>query len=234
MIEVERINVSYGRVQVLWDLSFKVEEKGITALIGPNGAGKTTTVSTIAGLLHPTSGFIRFLGERIEKWHPYQIIDAGIALIPERRELFPKMTVHENLLLGAYTKRAREKVNDSLEWVYQIFPVLKERRKQIAGTLSGGEQQMLAIARGLMSRPRVLMLDEPSLGLAPLLVKKIFDVIRELRDQGLVILLIEQNVYQVLQMADKGYVIERGKVVLEDTGHGLLKNKYVKKAYLGA
>jgi branched-chain amino acid transport system ATP-binding protein len=233
LIEVDKINVSYGRVQVLWRLSFKVEKRGITALIGPNGAGKTTTVLTIAGLLHPTSGAIRFLGKRIDRWPPYRVVDSGIALIPERRELFPRMTVLENLLLGAYTKRAREKLDDTLEWVYQVFPILKEREKQLAGTLSGGEQQMLAIGRGLMSRPSTLMLDEPSLGLAPMLVLKIFNVIQGLRDEGLTILLVEQNVYHALRMAEKGYILERGKVVLEGGGRELLENEYVKKAYLG-
>jgi len=232
-LEVNHVKVSYGDVQVLWGVSLSVEKGEIVALIGPNGAGKTTTVKMITGLLHPKSGNIKFLGKRIDHLPPYRIIDAGIALVPEGRELFPKMTTKENLLLGAYTKRAREKLSDTLEWIYQIFPVLKERGNQLAGTLSGGEQQMLAIARGLMSRPTLLMLDEPSLGLAPLLVAKTFDIIDRLREEGVTILLVEQNVYHTLEMANRGYVLEKGRVVLEGEGRELLANPHVKKAYLG-
>lgn len=233
MLEVNSIEVSYGDVQVLWGVSLRVERGEIVALIGPNGAGKTTTVKTIAGLLRPKSGYIKFLGNKIDGQPSYRIMITGIALVPEGRMLFPRMTTLDNLLLGAYTRRAREKLSDTLEWIYQLFPVLKERRGQLAETLSGGEQQMLAIARGLMSRPTLLMLDEPSLGLAPMLVIGVFDIIKRLREEGVTILLIEQNVYHALEMADRGYVLEEGRVVLEGKGRELLTSEHVKKTYLG-
>jgi len=232
MLNVNNIEVCYGPIQVLWGVSFKVE-KGLTCIVGPNGAGKTTTVKTIMGLKKPIRGEIEFFGKRIDKLPPYKVADLGISLVPEGRKVFTRMTVYENLLMGAYTKRAAEKIDDSLEWVFQLFPRLKERVNQKAGTMSGGERQMLAIARALMARPKLLMMDEPSLGLAPVLVQKTFETIETLKREGVTILLVEQNVYTALSMADKAYVLEEGKIALEGTGEELLENEYVKKAYLG-
>ena len=234
MLEVDGIDVFYGDIQILWGVSFKAEEGEITTILGPNGAGKTTTVNTIAGLLHPARGEIRFMGERIDGLPPFQVMERGISLIPEGRELFPKMTVLENLLLGAYTSRARKKLQDNLEKVYQLFPILKERRNQLAVTLSGGEQQMLAIARGLMASPKLLILDEPSLGLAPILVQEVFKTLEKLREEGEVsILLVEQHLYNALKLADKAYVLESGRIVMSGSGEELFNDLYVKKAYLG-
>ncbi|RLE51214.1 MAG: ABC transporter ATP-binding protein [Candidatus Methanomethylicota archaeon] len=233
MLVVDRINVFYGDLQALWDVSLKVEKGEILALVGSNGAGKTTTLNTISGILKPRSGKIEFMGKRIDGMPPHKIVELGIAQVPEGRQLFPEMTVLENLEMGAYTKRAREKFYDTLEWVYQLFPILKERKNQLAGTLSGGEQQMLAIARALMSRPQLLMLDEPSLGLAPKLVLLVFEMIHKINEEGVTILLVEQNVRHALSIAHRGYVIETGKIVLEGSGQELLENEYVKKAFLG-
>jgi len=233
MLKVDKINVFYGDLQALWDVSFEVNEGEKVVIVGANGAGKTTTLKTISGLLRPRSGSIEFLGKRIDKLPPHKIVELGIAHVPEGRRLFPRMTVLENLEMGAYTKRAREKLEDTLEWVFSIFPRLKERKKQIAGTMSGGERQMLAIARGLMSKPKLLMLDEPSLGLAPKLVVKTFEVIERINEEGVTILLVEQNVRHALELADRGYVLETGRITLSGTGEDLLKNDYVKKAYLG-
>ena len=233
MLKVDKINVFYGDLQALWDVSFEVNEGEKVVIVGANGAGKTTTLRTISGLLRPRSGSIEFLGKRIDKLPPHEIVELGIAHVPEGRRLFPRMTVLENLEVGAYTKRAREKFDDTLEWVFSIFPRLRERKKQIAGTMSGGERQMLAIARGLMSKPKLLMLDEPSLGLAPKLVVKTFEVIERINEEGVTILLVEQNVRHALELADRGYVLETGRITLSGTGEELLKNDYVKKAYLG-
>lgn len=233
MLEVENISVFYGDVQVLWDVSFKVEDGQIIAIIGPNGAGKTTTLKTISGLLPPRSGSIKFLGERINGVPPYQIVEAGISQVPEGRRLFPYMTVLENLKLGAYTRGAREKMDETLEWVYDLFPTLKERKNQLAGTLSGGEQQMLAVARGLMSRPKLLMFDEPSLGLAPKLVLKVFEAINQIKQMGVTMLLVEQNVHHALKLANYAYVLETGRIFLHGKGNDLVNNEYVKRAYLG-
>jgi len=233
MLNVEKINVFYNEMQVLWDVSFKVEKGEVVAVIGSNGAGKTTTLKTIMGILHPKPGGIEFLGERIEKWPTYKIVKAGIAMVPEGRRLFPYMTVFENLELGAYIKRASEKFEETLEWVYQLFPVLKERKDQIANTLSGGEQQMLAIARALMSRPQLLLMDEPSLGLAPSIVTRIFKVINDLREEGVTILLVEQNVRKALEISDRAYVLETGRIMLSGKSDELIQDERVKKAYLG-
>jgi len=233
MLEVDKINVFYGDLQALWDVSFEVHEGEKVVIVGANGAGKTTTLRTISGLLRPRSGEIRFLGQRIDRLPPHKIVELGIAHVPEGRRLFPRMTVLENLEMGAYIKRAREKFEDTLEWVFSIFPRLKERKDQIAGTMSGGERQMLAIARGLMSRPKLLMLDEPSLGLAPKLVLKVFEVIQRISDEGVTILLVEQNVRHALELADRGYVLETGRITLSGAGEELLENEHVKKAYLG-
>ncbi|MEM3627104.1 MAG: ABC transporter ATP-binding protein [Candidatus Bathyarchaeia archaeon] len=234
MLELSKINVYYGDLQVIWDVSFTVPKGMIVAVLGPNGAGKTTILKTISGLLKPKSGTITFLGKRIDTISSYQITEYGISYVPEGRRLFPQMTVLENLEMGAYSRRARNKKSDTLERVFQLFPILKERKNQLAGTLSGGEQQMLAIGRGLMSNPLLLMLDEPSLGLAPKITWKLFEIIREINKEGLTILLVEQNIHYALELADKAYVLETGKIVLEGKGEQLLNDPYVKKAYLGA
>jgi len=233
MLEVDKINTFYGEVQALWDVSLSVKKGEVVCLIGSNGAGKTTTLKTIIGLLHPRSGTIEFFGKRIERWPPHKIVEAGMALVPEGRRLFPYMTVYENLVVGAYTKRAYEKFEDSLEFVYNLFPVLKKFRNRMARTLSGGERQMLAIARALMSRPQLLLMDEPSLGLAPKIVAQVFKVIEDLRNEGITILLVEQNARKALELADRGYVIETGHIVLSGKAEELLANDMVKKAYLG-
>ncbi len=232
-LKVENLSVFYGDVQVLWEISFKVEKDEIVALLGANGAGKTTTLKTISGLLKPRAGSILFKGVDLTKLEPHQIVEMGIAHIPEGRQLFPRLTVLENLKAAAYTKRARNHFKDSVERVYNLFPILKERRNQLAGTLSGGEQQMLAIARGLMLRPELFMLDEPSLGLAPKLVIEVLSLVKKLREEGYTILLVEQNVHQALKIADRAYVLETGRIVKSGTGQELLGDEEVKKAYLG-
>ena len=231
MLEVRGITGGYGYIQILWDVSFNIKEGEVVTIIGPNGAGKTTLLKTISGLLKPWSGEIYFRGKRISGLPAYKIVAEGIALVPEGRELFPKMSVMDNLLLGSYLSSSKRQ--ETLEKVFDLFPVLRERRNQMAGTLSGGEQQMLAIARGLMSNPKLLMLDEPSLGIAPIVVLKIFDTIKRLNEMGVTILLVEQNVYHALELAHRGYVLERGRVVLEGERKFLIENKYVKEAYLG-
>jgi branched-chain amino acid transport system ATP-binding protein len=233
LLSLSNISVSYGDLTVLWDVSIKVDKGEIVALVGSNGAGKTTTLKTICGLILPNSGQIEFLGEKINGLPPFRIVEKGIAYVPEGRHVFPYMTVLENLEMGAYTRRAREKIKETLEWVHQLFPVLKERQSQLAGTLSGGEQQMLAIARGLMSRPQLLMLDEPSLGLAPMFVVKVFDMIKKINLEGVSVLLVEQNVRYALHNAHRGYVLETGKIVLTGEGKELLESEHVRKAYLG-
>lgn len=233
MLELSKIDVFYGDLQVIWDASFRVKKGEIVAILGPNGAGKTTLLKTISGVLKPRSGTITFLGERIDAVHSHQIVELGISHVPEGRRLFPQMTVLENLEMGAYSRKARKKKSDALERVFQLFPILKERKNQLAGTLSGGEQQMLAIGRGLMSNPLLLMLDEPSLGLAPKLVSKTFEIVREINDEGLTVLLVEQNIHYALELADRAHVLETGRIVLEGEGKRLLNDPYVKKAYLG-
>ncbi|MEM2936467.1 MAG: ABC transporter ATP-binding protein [Candidatus Bathyarchaeia archaeon] len=233
MLSVEGLNASYGDVQVLWDVSFDVKEGEIIVIVGSNGAGKTTTLRVLAGLMYPKFGAIIFSGEDIAKIPPHERVKKGIALIPEGRMLFTRLTVEENLRLGAITPKAREARDETLKWVYELFPILKERKRQIAGTLSGGEQQMLAIARGLMSQPKLLMLDEPSLGLAPKIVAQVFELLMEINKQGITILLVEQNVWRALEIADRGYVMETGRIVLSGSGEHLLNNEYVKKSYLG-
>jgi len=233
MLDVTRISVAYGTIQILWDVSFKVEKGEIVSIIGPNGAGKTTLVKTIMGLLHPKDGQIRFRGENIESLPPYEIVKKGISLIPEGREIFPRMTVKENLLLGAYTVDSRKTVKESMERIYQIFPVLKKKEKKLAQTLSGGEQQMLVICRGLMSNPDLLILDEPSLGLAPILVEKMLDTVCKINEDGVTILLVEQNIRDSLEISDRGYVLEEGKIVITGRGKELLSNNHIKEVYLG-
>jgi branched-chain amino acid transport system ATP-binding protein len=230
MLKVENVNVSYGSVKILWDVDFHIDEGEIITIIGPNGAGKTTIVKTIMGLLKPTSGIIEFNGNPIHLAPTHKIVEGGIALVPEGRELFPRMTIMENLQMGAYTSDEKE---DTLKWVFNLFPRLEERQKQSAGTMSGGEQQMLAIARGLMSRPKLLILDEPSLGLAPIMVKKVFEIVKTLNTQGVTVLLVEQNIHHALEASNRGYVLETGRITLEGTSSELLDNKHVKEAYLG-
>jgi branched-chain amino acid transport system ATP-binding protein len=233
MLRVDGIDVFYGDVQVLWDVSFEVKAGEIVALIGANGSGKSTTLATISSLLKPRKGGVFFEGAPIHTRPPHDMVTLGMAHIPEARRLFPEMTVRENLLLGALAPEAKKSRSETLERVYALFPRLKEREKQQAGTLSGGEQQMAAIGRGLMSKPRLLMLDEPSLGLSPLLVGEIFRVIGEVHEQGVTVLLVEQNVFKTLSIADRAYVLANGRVVLSGTGAGLLADDHVKKAYLG-
>ena len=233
MLELENVSSGYGKVQILWDVSFQIKEKEIVSIIGPNGAGKTTLVKTIMGLLSAKSGTVRFKGDAIEKLPPYEIVKKGLVMIPEGREIFPRMTVEENLLLGAYTIKDKSVVQDSKEKVYQIFPVLKKKEKAQAQTLSGGEQQMLVICRGLMSNPQLLILDEPSLGLAPIIVEKVLDTVAKINEDGVTILLVEQNIRDSLGVADRGYVLEEGKIILEGEGRELLSNSHIKEVYLG-
>lgn len=233
MLRVESLAVFHDAAQALWDVSLNVEGNSLTAIVGSNGAGKSTILNTLAGLLKPSSGNIIFEEKNINDYEPYERVEMGISLIPEGRRLFPSLTVEENLQIGAYGKRARADIKKSLKWVYQLFPILMERRKQLAGTLSGGEQQMAAIARGLMSKPKLLMLDEPSLGLAPLIALEVFKLIKEINDAGVTILLVEQDVYQTLRLAEKAFVLETGKIVMEGSGGELRKEESIKKAYLG-
>lgn len=233
MLELKDLKVAYDKVQVLWDISFSIKAGDVVTLLGSNGAGKSTTVKTIQGILKPKSGSIKFMDKHIEGLPAYKIVDEGIALVPEGREIFPKMNVFENLILGAYLPRAKESLDESLEWVLKLFPKLEERKKQLAGTMSGGEQQMLAIARALMSKPKLLMMDEPSLGLAPVIVLQVFEIIKKLHEEGVTILLVEQNVHHALEIADSAYVLEKGKIILEGKGLELLDDEYVKSAYLG-
>jgi branched-chain amino acid transport system ATP-binding protein len=233
MLDIENISAAYGMVQILRDVSFHVEEKEIISIIGPNGAGKTTLVKTIMGLLHPKNGAIRFKGENIEKLPPYEIVKKGLILIPEGRDIFPRMTVEENLKLGAYTANGKGNVKEAKEKVYQIFPVLKKKEKALAQTLSGGEQQMLVICRSLMSNPQLLILDEPSLGLAPIIVEKVLDTVRKINEEGVTVLLVEQNIRDSLDIADRGYVLEQGKIILEGKSKELLCNNHIKQVYMG-
>jgi len=233
MLNVDRINVSYGGAQALFDVSLRVNKGELVALVGPNGAGKTTTLKTITGLLRPKSGGIYFLNEKISGLPPNVVAEKGISLVPEGRRLFPFLTVEENLEIGAYNREVRKKMKDSLEWVYQLFPRLNERKKQLAYTLSGGEQQMLAIGRALMSRPKLLLLDEPSLGLAPMVCGVIFNTLKELNSQGMTILMVEQNIHIALRLANRAYVMENGRIVLTGDSKELLMNEDLKKHYLG-
>jgi branched-chain amino acid transport system ATP-binding protein len=233
MLRLDGINVSYGEVQALWDVSLEIGAGEIVAMVGSNGAGKTTTLKTISGLLHPTSGSIQFEGKAIQKAAAHEIVAMGIAHIPEGRRLWANMTVRENLEMGAYSMRARAARAQTTADVFKLFPRLAERERQMAGTLSGGEQQMLAIARGLLSRPRLLMLDEPSLGLSPLLVQEVFRTVRQINGEGVTVLLVEQNTHNALNIASRGYVLETGRIVMSGTGKELLDNPQVREAYLG-
>ena len=233
MLKVEKLNVRYGDVQVLHGVALEVSEKEVVTIVGANGAGKSTLLKTVAGILRPSAGTIWFGGERIDHLSSHHIVDRGLVRIPEGRKIFPSLSVLENLELGSYLSKAKARRSDTLQKVLVLFPILKERSQQLGGTLSGGEQQMLAIGRGLMSLPRLLMLDEPSLGLAPILVREIFRTVREINQQGTTVLLVEQNVFNALDMANRGYVLENGRVVLQGNSKELLGNEHMKEAYLG-
>jgi branched-chain amino acid transport system ATP-binding protein len=232
-LEAAGVSASYGLTQVLWDVSFAVEKGQLVALIGANGAGKTTTLKTICGLVRAGAGTIRYGGEVISGKRVHEVVDLGITLVPEGRQLFPKMTVEENLRAGAYLPRAKPRKARNLARVYEVFPRLKERRAQIAETMSGGEQQMLAIGRALMQDPELIMLDEPSLGLSPILVQEIFRIVKSLHEQGLTVFLVEQNVHHTMKVADYCYVLENGRIVQEGTGRELEADPKVREAYLG-
>ena len=233
MLNVENINVYYGAIHAVKDVSFTVEEGEVITLIGANGAGKSTTLRSVAGLVPVKSGKIQLLDKDITNRSSDQIVSMGITLVPEGRRVFPDMTVLENLKIGAYLRRDKGEMDKDLHWVYDLFPRLKERSWQVAGTLSGGEQQMLAVGRALMSRPKIMMMDEPSLGLAPIVVQGIFDIIREINRQGVTILLIEQNANMALKVADQAYVMETGRITRQGTGQELLNEEGIKGAYLG-
>jgi len=232
-LKADNINVQYEDMHVLHEVAMEIDQQKIVTIVGANGAGKTTFLKTIAGILKPASGEIRFLGERIDHLYPHKIVEKGVVRIPEGRKIFPSLSVLENLELGSYLPGPKAKRAESLGKVFFLFPVLKERTKQLAGTLSGGEQQMLAIGRGIMSLPRLLMLDEPSLGLAPVLVREIFRSVREVNQQGTTILLVEQNVFTALDLAHDGYVLENGRIVLKGKSKDLLQNEHIKEAFLG-
>ena len=233
MLKVSGIDVFYGDLQVLWDVSFEVREKEILVLVGANGAGKSTTLKTISGLLKPRKGSIEFDGVRLDQLSPDRVIGQGVVHVPEARRLFREMSVEENLIMGSLSPKAKKKRYETMDWVYQLFPRMKERRKQPAGTLSGGEQQMCAIGRGLMALPKIMMFDEPSLGLSPILVQEVFEIAKRINKEGVTVMLVEQNVRQTLAMCDRAYVLENGRVVLQGTGQELSNDHHVKEAYLG-
>lgn len=233
MLTIDKLNFSYGDMQVLWDIDLQVNEGEIVTVVGANGAGKSTTLMNVSRLIKPMSGSITFQGNDLKGLESHEVVERGIVQVPEGRKIFPEMTVLENLRMGSFIKSARPDRETNVERVFTMFPRLKEREKQLGGTMSGGEQQMLAIARGLMTNPKLLLLDEPSLGLSPLFVKIIFEIIQEINKQGVTILLVEQNVFQSLKIANRAYVLETGRVVLSGTGSDLLSNDHVKKAFLG-
>jgi branched-chain amino acid transport system ATP-binding protein len=231
LLQVDGIRVAYGGIEALRGVSFEVDQGEIVTLLGANGAGKTTTLRTVSGLLRPKAGTISFEGQRIDTVPPHMMVRLGIGHVPEGRRIFPRMSVRENLLMGAYHRNASS--DEDMDRVYELFPVLRERQSQDGGTLSGGEQQMLAIGRALMGRPRLLLLDEPSMGLAPMIVTRIFDIIREINQQGTTVLLVEQNAAQALRLATRGYVLETGEVVMSDDASKLLADDRIREAYLG-
>ena len=233
MLDVNDIDVYYGNLHALWNVSLRIEKGELVALIGSNGAGKSTLLKTVSGLLKPKAGAISFDGNRLDRCPPYKIVSLGISLVPEGRGLFPAMTVLENLEMGAYLPQARQARSEAIDWIYGIFPIVKERRNQMTATLSGGQQQMVAIARGMMARPKVLLLDEISLGLAPIIVKELFKVIERINKMGVTILIVEQNVRLALEVASRGYVLENGRVVGHGEAKTLLGDPRLKEAYLG-
>jgi branched-chain amino acid transport system ATP-binding protein len=233
MLEVKDLEVAYGKIKAVKKISFSVDEGEVVTLIGTNGAGKTTTLRTISGLIQPAAGEISFQGKRIDKTPAHQIVSLGVAHSPEGRRIFPRLSVEENLMLGAFARKDSAAVREDLQAAYDLFPILGERRKQPSGTFSGGEQQMLAMGRAMMSRPKLLMLDEPSMGLSPIMMQRIMSTVTELQRQGTTILLVEQNAQAALKLASKGYVLEVGRIVLSGTGRELLVNEDVRKAYLG-
>ncbi|MCX8084098.1 MAG: ABC transporter ATP-binding protein [Calditerrivibrio sp.] len=233
MLKLKNIHTKYGHIEALKGIDIHIKEGEIVTIIGGNGAGKTTTLNTISGIVKPVAGEIFFLNKDITSWKADKIVAEGLIQVPEGRQVFPNLTVHENLLLGAYLQKDKVKLSEKLEYVYSLFPRLKEREKQLGGTLSGGEQQMLAIGRALMGNPVLLLLDEPSLGLAPIVVQNIFKIIQDINKQGTTILLVEQNAHMALSIAHRGYVLETGKITLEDNAKNLLNNDEVRKAYLG-
>ena len=233
LLEIQDVSSGYGEVQILWDVSLKLERGKLTALVGSNGVGKTTLLRTVMGLIKPSQGSITFDGQDVTRISPHGKASQGIVLVPEGRQLFPSMTVYENLEMGAYTKRAKSHFRENLEKVYDMLPRLKERTDQKAGTLSGGEQQMLAVARGLMAQPEILMFDELSLGLAPFLVLNLFEVLQRLKEEGLTMLLVEQNVQMALAVSEYGYVLAEGRIDMEGPRRELARNEYVRAAYLG-
>jgi branched-chain amino acid transport system ATP-binding protein len=233
MLEIQKLNFSYGDLKVLWDVDLEVKQGEIVTVVGANGAGKSTILKNISRLVRPDSGHVRFDGHELEKVPSHEVVTLGVVQVPEGRKIFPEMTVLENLRMGSFAKTVRKDRERNIERTFSLFPRLKERQRQLGGTMSGGEQQMLAIARGLMANPKLLLLDEPSLGLSPLLVRSIFEIIKEINRQGTTILLVEQNVYQSLHISHRGYVLETGRVVLSGTGAELLDNAHVKKAFLG-
>lgn len=233
LLELENVHTYYGYIHALKSISLTVEQGEIVTLIGANGAGKTTTLRTITGLMRPRHGHVRLEGEDLAKYKPHEIVYRGMTMVPEGRRIFARMTVQENLEMGAYTRQDKQEIQRTLEYVFTLFPRLKERRHQLGGTLSGGEQQMLAIGRALMAKPRILLMDEPSMGLAPVLVETIFDTIQKINREGTTILLVEQNALMALSIAHRGYVLQTGEIVLHDTAENLRKNPTVQKAYLG-
>ena len=233
MLAVRKLSFAYDDLQVLWDVDLDVARGEIVTVVGPNGAGKSTLLRNISRLLTPSSGSIRFEGVELGGLAPHEVVERGVIQVPEARRIFPEMTVLENLRMGSYARTARPDRGKNLERMFALFPRLAERKGQLGGTLSGGEQQMLAIARGLMGNPRLMLFDEPSLGLAPLLVRDVFAIIRDINEQGTTVLLLEQNVYQSLRIANRGYVMERGRVVLTGSGTELLEDEHIKKAFLG-
>lgn len=234
MLRLNRVNAFYGNIQALWDVDMEVREGEIVTLIGANGAGKSTTLMSISGVVHPRGGSITFKGKEIHKMPPDKIVRLGISQSPEGRLIFPDMTVMENLELGAYLRRDKDGIRKDLDYAFSLFPILGKRAQQLGGTLSGGEQQMLAISRALMARPALLLLDEPSLGLAPIIIKQIFDIIQTVNQGGTTVFLVEQNANQALKIANRGYVMENGRITLEGSSDSLLSNSEVRKAYLGA
>lgn len=233
ILKIENIDVFYDDLQVIWSVTFEVNRGEIVALLGANGAGKSTILNTVSGLLTPARGSITFEDQRLDQVAAHKVIEHGIVQVPEGRRLFPEMTVLENLIMGSLTPKAKAKRKDTMEWVFGLFPRLREREKQMAGTLSGGEQQMLAVGRGLMSLPKLIMFDEPSLGLAPILVAEIFNIIERIQQEDVTVLVVEQNTKHTLAICHRGYVLENGRVVLGGTGEELLENEHVKQAYLG-